>query len=388
MRYLDHAATAPVRREVLEAMWPFLTSRFGNPASVHALGQDAAGALEAARAEVAAAIGGRASEVIFTSGGTEADNLAVKGIALARRAQVGATRVVTCGVEHSAVLESARWLSTLGFEVEVVAVDGDGLVDLDGLRLALARGSCAVVSIQLANNEVGTIQPIREVARLTREAGSVLHTDAVQAVGSIGIDVAALGVDALSISGHKIGTPKGIGALWLRRGVGLEPLLHGGDQERGRRAGTQDPAGAVGLATALRIAEAERRATTDATGDRLAALRDAFIERVLTGLGPELPRLALTGHPTRRLPGHASFVLGEVSGESVLLELEARGVLTSSASACHAGSDEPSHVLTAMGLDREVAQTALRFSVGRATSAEDLDAVADALTASVRAVLN
>lgn len=386
MRYLDHAATAPVRREVLEAMWPFLTARFGNPASVHGLGQDAATSLESARAEVAAAIGGRPGEIVFTSGGTEADNLAVKGIALARRAQVGGRRVVTCGVEHSAVLKSARWLETLGFEAVVVAVDGAGRLDLDALRAALAGGGVALVSIQLANNEVGTIQPVAQAAALARAAGVPLHTDAVQAAGAIPVDVAALGVDALSLSGHKVGAPKGTGALWLRRGVPIQPLLHGGDQERGLRAGTPDVAGAVGLAAALRLAHAERVASPGGA-DALAALRDAFIARVLTDLGPLLPRLALTGHATERLPGHASFVLGSVSGESVLLELEARGVLSSSGSACHAGSDEPSHVLTAMGIEREIAQTALRFTFSRSTTAGDLDAVADALAASVRAVL-
>ncbi|TNU73570.1 cysteine desulfurase [Miniimonas arenae] len=382
MPYLDRAATSPVRREALEAAWPFLTARFGNPSSVHALGHDASTALEQARADVAAVLGARPAEVVFTSGGTESDNTAVKGLALARREAVGATRVVISAVEHPAVLESAAWLARTGFDLTVLPVDGDGVVDLDALDAALAGGDVAVVSVQLASNEVGTVQPLEDVAARCHAAGVPLHCDAVQAAGALALDVAGLGVDALSLSGHKVGAPKGTGVLWLRRGVRLEPLLHGGGQERGVRSGTQDVAGAVAFAVALGLADAER-----AAGSVLAARRDAFVAQVLDGVRPLLPSARLTGHPVRRLPGHASFVLGGVSGESVLLELEQRGVLVSSGSACHAGSDEPSHVLTAMGLDRELAQTALRVTFGREASSEDLSLAARAVVEAVAALV-
>lgn len=392
MVYLDAAATTPVRREALEAMWPHLTGRFGNPSSVHALGHDAAAALDGARRDVARVLGARPAEVTFTSGGTEGDNAAVKGIALARREATGATRVVVSAVEHDAVLASAQWLGRFGFEVVVLGVDGEGRVDPGEVAAVLGEGDVALVSLQLANNEVGTIQPVAEVAALTRAAGVPLHTDAVQAAGWLPLDVAALGVDALTLSGHKVGAPPGTGALWVRRGVRLEPLVHGGGQERGRRSGTENVPGAVGFGVALALAEAERVAAVsgDADGvDPIARDRDAFVAAVLSGVGPLLPGdrgIRLTGHPTLRLPGHASFVLGGVSGEAVLLELEERGVLSSSGSACHAGSDEPSHVLTAMGIDRETAQTALRFTWSRTTTAADLTASAHAVADAVRAL--
>lgn len=396
MVYLDAAATTPVRREVLEAMWPHLSGRFGNPSSVHALGHDAAGALTEARRAVAGVLGrgARPGEVSFTSGGTEADNAAVKGLALARREAVGATRVLVGAVEHDAVLESAAWLGRFGFEVEVLPVDAQGRVDPARVAEALERGDAtsssapvALVSLQLANNEVGTLQPVAEVAALTRAAGVPLHTDAVQAAGWLPLDVAALGVDALSLSGHKVGAPKGTGVLWVRRGLRIEPLLHGGGQERGRRSGTENVAGAVGFATALTLAEAERVAAAAPSSDPVASQRDVFVAAVLAGLRPLLAEVALTGHPVLRLPSHASFVLGGVSGEAVLLELEERGVLSSSGSACHAGSDEPSHVLTAMGMDRELAQTALRFTWSRTTTADELGLAARAVVEAVEALV-
>ena len=393
MVYLDAAATTPVRREALEAMWPHLTGRFGNPSSVHALGHDAAAALDGARRDVARVLGARPAEVTFTSGGTEGDNAAVKGLALARREATGATRVVVSAVEHDAVLASALWLGRFGFEVVVLGVDGDGRVDPDEVAAVLGGGDVALVSLQLANNEVGTIQPVAQVSALTRAAGVPLHTDAVQAAGWLPLDVAVLGVDALTLSGHKVGAPPGTGALWVRRGVRLEPLVHGGGQERGRRSGTENVPGAVGFGVALGLADAERvAALASGAGDGVDPVsrdRDAFVAAVLSGVAPLLPGergIRLTGHPTLRLPGHASFVLGGVSGEAVLLELEERGVLSSSGSACHAGSDEPSHVLTAMGIDRETAQTALRFTWSRTTRSEDLTTAAHAVADAVRAL--
>lgn len=379
MIFLDAAATTPVRREVLEAMWPYLTEEFGNPSSHHTLGESAATAFTAARSAVATALGCRPGEVVFTSGGTEADNLAVKGIALARQAaDPRLNRVVISAVEHPAVEESARYLAKFhGFAVDVVPVDSDGLVSPEAFAAALKSGT-AVASVMYANNEVGTIQPVAALADLARQHRIPFHTDAVQAAGWLPLDVRALGVDALSISGHKLGAPKGCGALYVRSRTPLEPLVHGGGQERGRRSGTSNVAGAVGLATALTLA----RTRQDEEARRVAALRDGFIAAVLTGV----PGAELTGHPFHRLPSLASFCFPGTSGESVLLELERQGVVCSSGSACAAGSDEPSAVLTAMGIPAGVAQTAVRFSFDAAVTREDLDTAARAVAAAVAGV--
>ncbi|TFD29058.1 cysteine desulfurase family protein [Cryobacterium cryoconiti] len=360
MIYLDNAATTPVRREVLEVLWQQLAGRFGNPSSHHRVGEAAAAALAEARASVADVLGCRPADVVFTTGGTEADNLAIKGIAL------GAPRgrhLITTAIEHEAVLESCDYLRRLhGFEVTLLDTDVSGRVDPEQLRGVL-RADTTLVSVQYANNEVGTLQPLTELAALARSARVPFHTDAVQAAGWLPVDVGALGVDALSISGHKLGAPSGTGVLFLRRRIAVEPVLHGGGQERGRRSGTENVPGALALATALRLAEAERAEAAP----RIIALRDAFIATVLAGT----PSARLTGHPTERLPGTASFVFPGTSGEAVLLELEARGIVCSSGSACAAGSDEPSHVLTALGYPAEVAQTAVRFTLASTTTAAD-----------------
>ncbi|TLM85099.1 cysteine desulfurase family protein [Pseudarthrobacter sp. NamE5] len=379
MIFLDAAATTPLRREVLDAMWPYLTGDFGNPSSHHTLGESAAHALAGARATAAALLACRPGEVTFTSGGTEADNLAVKGIALARQAADPAlNRVVISAVEHPAVEESARYLERFhGFSVDVVPVDGRGQVTPEAL-LAVLQPETALVSIMYANNEVGTVQPVAELAAAARHLGIPFHTDAVQAAGWLPLDTKALGVDAMSISGHKLGAPKGSGLLFVRGRTRIEPLLHGGGQERGRRSGTENVAAAVGLVTALTLAQArqveERR--------RVAALRDTFINEVLTGV----PGAVLTGHPVHRLPSVASFCFPGTSGESVLLELERQEVLCSSGSACAAGSDAPSPVLTAMGFKAEVAQTAVRFSFDSAVTAEDLGTAARAVSQAVATV--
>ncbi|MFJ6079730.1 cysteine desulfurase family protein [Pseudarthrobacter sp. NPDC092419] len=379
MIFLDAAATTPVRREVLDAMWPYLSGEFGNPSSHHSLGESAAAALADARASVAAALGCRPGEVVFTSGGTEADNLAVKGIALARQAADPCLdRVLVSAVEHPAVEESARYLAKYhGFTVDVVAVDRDGLVSPEAFAAALRPGT-AVASIMYANNEVGTVQPVAELAALARDRGIPLHTDAVQAAGWLPLDVRGLGVDALSISGHKLGAPKGCGALYVRSRTPLEPLVHGGGQERGRRSGTSNVAGAVGLATALSLVQTRQ----PEEAGRVTALRDAFIRAILSSV----PGAELTGHPVHRLPSVASFCFPGTSGESVLLELERQGVVCSSGSACAAGSDEPSPVLTAMGVPAAVAQTAVRFSFDASVTREDLDAAARAAAAAVAGV--
>ncbi|MDX6277012.1 MAG: cysteine desulfurase [Nocardioidaceae bacterium] len=372
MIYLDEAATTPLSREVLEAMWPFLSTEFGNPSSHHEVGEAARRALDRARADVAGVLGARAAEITFTSGGTESDNTAIKGIALA--APRG-RHIIVSAVEHPAVLESAEFLGRLDYDVTVLGVDRAGMVSPEELAAAL-RDDTTLVSIQYANNEVGTIQPIQELAAVAAHRGAPFHTDAVQAAGWLDLDVAALGVQAMSISGHKIGAPKGVGILYVGRRTPFEPLIHGGGQESGRRSGTENVAAAVGMAAALTHPSDSFEATV--------GRRDAFIARVLA----DVPGAVLTGHPTQRLPGSASFVFPGTSGEAILLELESRGIVCSSGSACAAGSDEPSHVLTAMGYDGPTAQTAVRFTFGRTTTADDLEVTATELTAAVGRVAN
>ncbi|GAA3628490.1 cysteine desulfurase family protein [Microbacterium awajiense] len=376
MLYLDNAATTPVRPEVLEAMAPYLTRAYGNPSSHHTIGEAAADALEDARTRIAAVLGMRRTDIVFTSGGTEANNLAVKGIAIAAHQRRGARHVLTTPIEHESVLESADYLHRIhGFDVTYVPVDRAARVDPAEIGRAL-RDDTALVSIGWANNEVGTVQDVAAIAAIAAERGIPLHLDAVQAAGWLPLSVEP-GVAAVSVAGHKIGAPKGTGVLGVRGRIPLEPLLHGGGQERGRRSGTPDVAGAVALATALDMAAAERAASAP----RVAALRDAFIAHVLAAV----PSATLTGDAVHRLPGTASFTFAGTSGEAVLLELERRGVVSSSGSACAAGSDEPSHVLLAMGVAPEVAQTAVRFTFPHDLD-QPLDAVAAAVAASVAAV--
>ncbi|MFS0893197.1 cysteine desulfurase family protein [Microbacterium sp. 179-I 3D3 NHS] len=354
MLYLDHAATSPIRPEVLEAMRPYLTGVFGNPSSHHTAGEAAASALDDARARVAAVLGMRRGDVIFTSGGTEANNLAVKGIVLAALGS-GRSHLVVSPVEHESILESAAYLRRFhGVAVTSVPVDGAGRITTAALADAL-RDDTALVSLGHANNEIGTIQDAAALAGVAHGSGALLHLDAVQSAGWL--PVHGLDADAVSIAGHKLGAPKGIGALAVRGRVPLEPLLHGGGQERGRRSGTENVVGAVALATALELAEGER----DAVSSAVAAATARFIG----GVRNAVPQARLTGDPVQRLPGTASFTFAGTSGESVLLELERRGVISSSGSACAAGSDEPSHVLVACGIPPEVAQTSVRFTFGR-----------------------
>lgn len=379
LMYLDNAATTPVRAEVLEAVMPYLTRWFGNPSSHHTVGEAAADALGDARARVARVVGMRPGDIIFTSGGTEADNLAIKGIGIAatlRQPQEPIKRhIVTTPIEHEAVLESAAYLARVhGFDVTHVPVSATGRVDPADVAAAL-RDETALVSIGYANNEVGTVQDIPAIAAVTKARGIPLHVDAVQAAGWLPLH--DTGADALSIAGHKLGAPKGTGVLAVRGRVPIEPLLHGGGQERGRRSGTEDVAGAVGFATALDLAEAERAESAA----RVGALSERFISRVLA----TVPQARLTGDPVHRLPGTASFTFAGTSGEAVLLELERRGVVSSSGSACAAGSDEPSHVLIAMGIAPEVAQTAVRVTFSP-RGAVDPDQLARAVAASVAAV--
>ena len=375
MLYLDHAATSPVRPEVLEAMGPYLSGVYGNPSSHHTAGEAAAGALDDARARVARILGMRTGDVVFTAGGTEANNLAVKGIVLAAL-EAGRRHLVISPIEHESILESAEYLRRFhAVEVTLLPVDARGRIAPDDLTAAI-RDDTALVSIGHANNEIGTIQDATALASVTRAARVPLHLDAVQSAGWLGLR--DLGADAVSIAGHKLGTPKGIGALAVRGRVPIEPLLHGGGQERGRRSGTENVAGAVALATALEIAEHER----EVVAARIGAATRPFIARVLDSI----PEAVLTGEALHRLPGTASFTFAGTSGESVLLELERRGVISSSGSACAAGSDEPSHVLLACAVAPEVAQTAVRFTFGRVPLPEDAPVrLAALVTESVRA---
>jgi cysteine desulfurase len=365
--YLDHAATTPVDPRVLEAMLPYFSERYGNPSSIYSLGREAAAALLQARETIASILNCSATEVYFTSGGTEADNMALRGVALAQKERRGADHIITSAIEHHAVLHTCEWLQKhLGFNVTYLPVDRYGLVDPDELRRAI-RPETALVSIMYANNEVGTIEPIQELASIAREKGVPFHTDAVQAGGCLPLDVEELGVSLLSLAAHKFYGPKGVGLLYMRRGVPFISVQTGGGQERGRRAGTENVAFAVGMAVALQIAHAERATESD----RLQQLRD----RLINGILASVPDCELTGHPLMRLPNHASFVVKFVEGESLLLSLDMEGIAASSGSACTSASLEPSHVLTAMGYPPEVAHGSLRLTLGRSTTSESIDHV-------------
>lgn len=366
--YLDHSATTPVRPEVLEAMLPYFKEKFGNPSSIHAWGREIRSDVEAAREKVASLIGAEAREIVFTAGGSESDNTAIFGAALA--AKPGRRHVVTSAVEHHAVLDTVKALKARGYDVTFVPVDEHGMVHPEAVREAV-RDDTFLVSIMHANNEVGTIMPIKEIAEIAHERGALMHTDAVQTVGHIPFNVQELGVDLASMSAHKFYGPKGVGVLYIRKGVKLEPLIYGGGQERKRRAGTENVAGIVGLATALELAVAEMPEESE----RLAALRDRLIE----GIRSKVDHVKLNGHPTMRLPGHVNMSFKFVEGEALLLNLDLKGIAASSGSACTSGSLEPSHVLLAMGIPHEVAHGSVRMTMGRATEAEDVDYVLEVL---------
>jgi cysteine desulfurase len=363
--YLDHSATTPLDPEVLDAMLPYFRDNFGNASSVYGLGQSARQAIDQARDEVAAYFGVQAREVVFTSGGTEGDNFAWRGIAV-RNADRG-RHLITSTVEHDAVLRSAEALEAEGFEVTRLPVDRQGLVDPDDLRRAL-RPDTTLVSLMHANNEIGTIEPIEELVAVTRaHSDAYFHTDAVQSTGKIPTDFNTLGVDLLAMSAHKLHGPKGSGCLLIRSGARIQPQILGGGHERNRRAGTENVAGIVGLAKALAIA----RRDFDRNAAHLRRLRDRLIDGVLD----RIPGSRLTGHPTKRLPHHASFLFDGVEGESLLLQLDMQGVAASSGSACTSGSVEPSHVILALGYPRERAAGSLRLSVGKGTSDDEVEAV-------------
>jgi cysteine desulfurase len=358
--YLDYAATTPLDARVLAVMTPYLTDVYGNPSSMYRLARDSRRALDSARDHVAECLGASSAEILFTSGGSESDNAALKGVAFAHRLR---GHVVTTQIEHHAVLNAAEFLERLGMDVTYVTPDASGTIDPDAVGRAITADT-VLVSVMHANNEVGTIQPIEEIGHITRAKRVPLHVDAVQTAGAQDISVDQLGVDLLSLSAHKFYGPKGVGALYIRRGTTCWPLVHGGGQERGRRAGTENVAGIVGLAEALSLAVGDARSRAE----HLSALRDRVIDRVRRIIGARL-----TGHPERRLPNNASFVFEGLSGESLLLALDRRGIMVSTGSACTSGSLEPSHVLRAIGLPDELSRGSLRVTVGSRTTEADID---------------
>jgi cysteine desulfurase len=368
--YLDHAATTPLREEVLEAMLPYLTDHFGNASSLHAAGRRARQGLDEARERIAAILGAKPREIVFTGGGSEADNLAIKGAAWA--ASASGRHVVTSGVEHKAVLNACAILERSGFEVTIVPVDRYARVDPAEVEAAINEHT-TLVSIMYANNEVGTIQPIAEIGAICRRLGVLFHTDAIQAGGYLPLDVDNLGVDLLSLAAHKLYGPKGVGALFVRQGTALLPQIQGGAQERQRRAGTENVAGIVGFARALELAQGDP-AARDAENARLAGLRDRLLEGVRN-----IPGIEPSGHPVERLPHSASWLIDAVEGGDLVAALDLDGVEGSTGSACTSGAAEPSHVLLAMGIAAQRAHGALRLTAGRGTTPAEIDRAAEVM---------
>ena len=364
--YMDYAATTPVRPEVLEAMAPYFSERFGNPSSLYALAREAKEAVEEARGRVAAAIGADPGEIFFTAGGTEADNWAIKGTALRGKGD----HIVTSAIEHHAVIHPCRALEKQGYRVTYLPVDEFGRVDPADAEDAIADETI-LVSVMAANNEIGTIQPIRAIADIAHDHGVPFHTDAVQAIGAYPVDVDDMGADLLALSAHKFGGPKGAGALYIRRGTRIETFMDGGAQERGRRAGTENVPGIVGLGRAIDLATAD----IEGHSRRLAAMRD----RLIRGILDDIPDTRLNGHPVERLANNVSVAFRYVEGESILLLLDALGIAASTGSACTSASLEPSHVLTACGLPHEEAHGSLRLTLGSRNTEEDVDYVLSVL---------
>ena len=367
--YLDNAATTAVSPQVVEAMLPYFTQTYGNASSIHAFGREAKRAIETARRQVARALHAAVpQEIYFTAGGSESDNWAIKGAAFANRKK--GNHIITTAIEHHAVLHTCEWLAKQGFEITLLPVDADGKVSVQDVEKAI-RPDTTLVSVMSANNEIGTLQPIAQIGALCREKGVLFHTDAVQAVGAIPLDVQAMNIDLLSLSAHKFHGPKGVGALYVRKGVRLDNLVHGGAQERGFRAGTENLPGIVGLGKAIELAcdQLEENAS------RMTALRD----RLIQGVMDRIPEVRLNGHPTDRLPNNCNLSFRYIEGEALLLRLDLAGVAGSSGSACTSGTLDPSHVLLAIGLPHAIAHGSLRLTLGTDTTQQDIDAVLEKL---------
>ncbi|HIE36376.1 MAG TPA: cysteine desulfurase NifS [Candidatus Omnitrophica bacterium] len=368
MVYLDYNATTPLDKRILEKMILYLKEIYSNPSSIYKFAQEAKGAVEEARAKVADLIFADVEEIIFTSGGTESNNTAIKGVAFALKDK--GKHIITSKIEHHAVLNPCKFLEEQGFEVTYLNVDEYGVIDLEQLKKSI-RKDTILVSVMYANNEVGTIQPIKEIAQICKEKEVYFHTDAVQAVGKIPVDVKDLGVDLLSLSSHKLYGPKGVGALYVRRGVKFAPLLHGGYHERSRRAGTENVAGIVGLGEAVKIAKEEMLENEK----KITPLRNKLEE----GLRERIPEIKINGHPIKRLYNTLNVCIKYIEGESILINLDFEGICASSGSACTSGSLKPSHVLLAMGISHEIAHGSLRFSLGKYNTEEDIDKVLEVL---------
>ncbi|BDZ71224.1 cysteine desulfurase NifS [Methanobacterium petrolearium] len=362
MSYMDHSATSPVKSEVLEAMLPFFTTEFGNASTLYKLGRDARTAMEKARKQVASLIGADTSEIYFTSGGTESDNIAIKGTVIPLKKN--GNHIITSAIEHPAVEETCKYLEKNGYRVTYLPVGKEGIVKLADIQEAITDETI-LITIMHANNEIGTIQPIAEIGKLAKEKGIIFHTDAVQSIGKIKVNVDELNVDLLSISAHKLYGPKGIGALYIRKGVRIDPLLHGGGHERGIRPGTENIAGIVGLGKACQIAEEN----LDSNIKYITSLRDRLIEGVLDSIEASY----LNGHRTKRLPNNANFRFSSIEGESLVLQLDAKGIDASTGSACSSKKLEPSHVLMAIGLEEVDAHGSLRISLGQENTEKDID---------------
>jgi cysteine desulfurase len=366
--YLDNAATTPMDPEVLKAMLPFLSDAFGNPSSIHSFGQETRAVVEEARDKIATLIGARSEEIVFTGGGTEADNFAIKGAAFANEGK--GDHIITTSIEHHAVMESCKFLERRGFRITYLPVGIDGLVDTQDVKKAITDRTI-LISVMHANNEVGTIEPLAEIGKIAREEGIYFHTDAVQTVGHIPVNVDDLGIDLLAMSAHKLYGPKGVGALYIRKGTKLIPFIHGGEQERRRRAGTENVPAIVGFGKSAEIAQREM----DGEAKWLIYLRDKLIK----GLMERIEHIHLNGHPTQRLPNNVNVSIEFVEGESMLLNLDLEGIAASTGSACSSSSLEPSYVLLAMGFPQELAHGSLRFSLGRETTEEDIQSVLEVL---------
>lgn len=360
--YLDYAATTPCDPQVLQAMQPYFFDKFGNPSSIHTFGQEAKKAIEDAREKLASFLGATPEEIVFTSGGTESDNFAIEGAAFAR--QNKGNHIITTAIEHHAVGEPCKFLEKRGFKLTIVGVDKQGIIDPQEIKKAITDKTI-LIAVMHANNEIGTIQPIAEIGKIAREAGVVFHSDAVQTVGHIPVNVEDLNVDLLSLSAHKFYGPKGIGALYIRKGTRIERFLHGGDQEKGRRASTHNTTGIVGIGEAAALCRKNMQQETEFQ----SRLRDKLIKEIQN----KIPEVILNGHPTERLPNNVNFSIQYIEGESILLSLDMLGIAASTGSACTSTSLEPSHVLLAVGLSHEAAHGSLRITLGRWTKEEDVD---------------